>query len=118
MFADWDENLSTKLIRPGVQEAQGASESDVRDNAGSGIVDPSGKYSCTRTRCWVTSTMARQHVKLDNARIGRKRVLVDAEADWVGEVVGKLAMHLEDVAIVYVPDNRHLGLKLKEWLED
>jgi hypothetical protein len=54
--------------------------------------------------------MAGQHVQLDDGRVRWKRILIDAEARWVGKVMGELAMHLEDVAAAIVTDDRYLSL--------
>lgn len=56
--------------------------------------------------------MARQHVQLHDGGIVWQGVFVDTEAGWVGEVVGELAVHLEDVAIVFVAGDGDLGF---EW---
>lgn len=45
----------------------------------------------------------------------RKRILVYAKAIWVWEVVGELAMHLENVAIVNLAFYWNLGFQWTIW---
>ena len=56
--------------------------------------------------------MAGQHVQLHDACVCWERVLINAKSLRVREVVRKLAVHLVDVAIVHIANNRYLRL---EW---
>ena len=55
--------------------------------------------------------MPRQHVELDNLSAVRERILVHAETVGIGEVMGELPVHLEDVAIVCITFDGYLSLQ-------
>ena len=112
LLSDWDQDFGAKLIRPGVQEAEVASECDIAKYSSRIVVNLSRKLSGTGTGSWVPGSVARQHIKLDDGGVVGERVLVHAKSARVREVVGELPMQLEDVAIVYVAHDRNLSL---EW---
>ena len=88
LLSDWYKNLSTQLVRPGIQESQ----ITLRSEFTCSVRELSAQCWSTASRSWISAAMTREHVQIGDVAARRQAKFVDAKAIWIREVVTQLAV--------------------------
>ena len=79
-----DKDLSSKSVRPRVQEAQ--SSSPFRRTVSGNVLELASESRDRRVSCGITRAMSVQQMGVCDVCTRRKRILVSTKSDWVGKV--------------------------------
>ena len=114
LLAYWNEDLLSKFVIPVVKEAEIASEGDIPKDARGVVLDLHSQVLNAGPLGGIPRTMTRQHVQLHDGSVLRHRVLINAKAIRVAEVMRQLTVLVENALVIAdLTFDRNLSL---QWL--